>query len=342
MKRKGKIWFFVVAILIVFLSVTTFTGIDSRYGDTITTIVKPASDIRFGIDIRGGVDVTLVPDTESTPTSEQMEAAQAIVETRLISLGITDYEIYKDVDKSRIILRFPWRQDETEFNPQTAIQEISAAAILTFREGEEQDTTTGEPTGVTAENIILQGSDVTEASARYGQVDESGEYKHYISLELSPEGTQKFAEATERIAAESGVISIWMDNTMISSPRVQNAINSSSAMITGEFTADSAKALADKINAGSLDFALREESYSTISPTLGSQSLRAMVYAGVVAFILIAIFMIVFYRLPGAVASISLMGQTAATIALISGYFAVFPSSTLTLPGIAGLSLIHI
>ncbi len=339
MKRKGKIWVFVVAILIFFLAFTTFSGVSSRYGDIVTPIVKPASEIRFGIDIRGGVDVSFVPATEQQATQAQLEAAQAVVEQRLITLGITDYELYKDLNQSRIILRFPWRQDETEFNPETAIQELAAAAMLTFREGDGYDASTGQPLTVPPESIILQGTDVANASAQYGPTNNGGTNEHYVSLELSPEGTQKFAEATTRMAAEGGSISIWMDDTLISSPRVNEAITSSTAMISGNFTAESAKALADKINAGALPFALRAESYSTISPTLGSQSLRAMVIAGIIAFIIVAIFMIFTYRLPGAVAGVSLLGQTTATIALVSGYFAVFPSNTLTLPGIAGIIL---
>lgn len=339
MKRKGKIWFFVVAFLIIFLAISTFMGISTRYGDIVTPVVKPASQIRFGIDIRGGVDVSFVPATEVKATEAQLAAAQAVIEQRLITLGVTDYELYKDVNQSRIILRFPWREDETEFNPETAIQELSAAALLTFREGGEYDETTGQPTGVTAETIILQGDDVASATAQYGPTDSSGASQHYVALELDAEGTQKFSEATTRIAAEGGTISIWMDDTMISNPTVNQAITSSSAVITGDFTAESAKALADKINAGALPFALTAESYSTISPTLGSQSLRAMVIAGAVALVLVMAFMIATYRLPGFAASFSLIGQISATIALVSGYFAVFPSNTLTLPGIAGIIL---
>ena len=83
MKRKGKIWFFVVTFLILFLAVTTFTGLTSRYGDIVTQIVKPASDIRFGIDIRGGVDVTFVPAIEIQATEAQMSAAQAVIEVSI-------------------------------------------------------------------------------------------------------------------------------------------------------------------------------------------------------------------------------------------------------------------
>ncbi|MGD9559201.1 MAG: protein translocase subunit SecF [Oscillospiraceae bacterium] len=338
MKRRGIIWFFVVLALIVFLALSTMFGIETRYGDTVTPIVRSASDIRFGIDIRGGVDVSFVPAGGAQADESQLAAAQAVVEQRLINLGVNDYEIYKDVDKGRIILRFPWKEGVTNFNPETAIQELAATALLTFREGSTTDSE-GLPSGVTKENIILEGNDVLKASPMYGQVSSSGAKEYFVQLELSEEATAKFAEATAELAQRQGTISIWMDDVMISNPTVNDAIDSSTAIITGSFTAESATELADKINAGALPFALEADSYSTISPTLGSQSLRAMIFAGVLALILVAAFMIFTYRLPGFVASLSLVGQTVATIAFISGYFVVFNSSTLTLPGIAGIIL---
>ncbi|MDL2253421.1 protein translocase subunit SecF [Ruminococcaceae bacterium OttesenSCG-928-I18] len=340
MKRKGKIWFVVVTILILLLSVTTLFGYSNRYGDTVTPIIKGVDEIRFGIDIRGGVDVSFVPADGTEATDSQMSAAQAVIEQRLMGLGITDYEIYKDVDKSRIILRFPWKVGETEFNPEAAIQELAATAMLTFREGAETDEETGAPTGVTEENIILQGTDVTEAKAQYARISEYDQPEHYVSLTLSPEGATKFAEATGRLAQEeNGMISIWMDDQMISAPTVNEQISGGQAMISGDFDAESAQALADKINAGSLPFALQADSFSTISPTLGSHSLRAMTIAGIVAFIFIICFMIFLYKVPGIVASIALLGQAAGMLAFVSGYFSVFNSFTLTLPGIAGIIL---
>ncbi len=339
MKRKGKIWFFIVTIFILLFAVTTVFGYSNRYGDTVTPIVKGVDEIRFGIDIRGGVDVSFVPADGTEANETQMSAAQAVIEQRLVGLGITDYEIYKDVNKSRIILRFPWKVGETEFNPEAAIQELAATALLTFREGNETDQTTGEPTGTTAENVILQGTDVVQAKAQYGRLSQYGDPENYVSLTLSKDGSAKFAEATGRLAESNGSISIWMDNQMISAPSVNEKISSTEAVITGNFDAKSAQALADKINAGSLPFALKADSFSTISPTLGSQSLRAMTLAGIVAFLLIACFMIITYRLPGATATLALLGQMAGALACISGYFSVFNSFTLTLPGIAGIIL---
>lgn len=340
MKRKGKIWFFIVAAIIVFLTYTTAFGLNNYYGDITTPIIKSAADIRFGIDIRGGVEVAFVPAVEDIQaTEQQMEAAQAVIEQRLMVRGISDYELYKDVDRSRLILRFPWSENEVNFNPEAAIQELSTAAVLTFREGGERDEATGAPSGATAETVILEGNDVANAVAAYGPTRQGGPAEHHVQLTLSEEGTRKFSEATARIAAASGSISIWMDDAMISNPNVTEAINDDTAIISGSFTPESAKYLADTINAGSLPFALTAESYSTISPTLGSRSLQAMVWAGLVALVLVVAFMIFNYRLPGIVASISLIGQVAATIAFVSGYFAVFQSNTLTLPGIAGIIL---
>ncbi|MEG1446562.1 MAG: SecD/SecF family protein translocase subunit [Ruthenibacterium sp.] len=344
MKTKGKPWqFFVAALLILAFSYTAFFGISSQFGDTTTTWIRGAKDIRFGIDIRGGVDVTFMPAEGYDATAEELQAAESVIQQRLVNLNITDSEVYTDENKDRIIVRFPWKEGETEFNPETAIEEIGATAVLTFREGDSTDGE-GKPTGVTAENIILQGVDIDDAMPAVDNSQESKSYgQYYVSLKLNASGKDKFAEATTRLAETQGKISIWMDNTMISAPNVQNAITDGNAMITLGAKDDAAReeaiSLANKIRSGALPFALKAESYSTISPSLGSNSLQAMVLAGIIAFILVACFMIFNYRLPGAIASIALLGQTATTLAFVSGYFAVLNSFTLTLPGIAGIIL---
>ena len=126
---------------------------------------------------------------------------------------------------------------------------------------------------------------------------------------------------------------------MISAPTVNAAITDGKAQITGDFDAESATALANKINAGALPFKLETVSSSNISPTLGENSLTAMAYAGVIAFAVIAVIMIVMYRLTGVIAVISLAGQMGLAIAAVSGYFTTISSFTMTLPGIAGLIL---
>ena len=324
MNRKGKSWpLFVVAILIVLFSLTAIFGVSYTYGDTKNVYVKGASDIRFGIDIRGGVDVTFMPADDVEATDAQVTAAKTVIEDRLVGLGITDYESYVDNNKNRIIVRFPWKNDEADFNPQTAIDEIGTTAKMVFRKG---SSATGEE--------ILSGDDVASASAAYNETE-----GWVVQLKFNSAGASAFATATTELAASNGTISIWLDDNNISTATVNEAITGGEAIIKGNFDQDSASTLANQINSGSLPFALSAESYSTISPSLGAKSLDVMVQAGIIAFILVALLMIVRYRLPGTIAVISLMGQAAATLAVVSGYFTVFPGSTLTLPGIAGIIL---
>ena len=324
MNKKGKSWpLFVVAILIVVFSLTAIFGVSYQYGDTKNIYIKGASDIRFGIDIRGGVDVTFMPAGDVDATPEQMTAAKTVIEDRLVGLGITDYESYVDSNKDRIIVRFPWKTGEADFNPQTAIDEIGTTAKMVFRKGSTAD---GEE--------ILSGDDVTSANAAYNETE-----GWVVQLKFNSDGAAAFADATTEQAANNGTISIWLDDENISTATVNEAITGGEAIIKGNFDQDSASTLANQINSGALPFALSAESYSTISPSLGAKSLEVMVLAGIIAFALVAVMMIVRYRLPGTIATISLFGQVAATLAVVSGYFTVFPGSTLTLPGIAGIIL---
>ena len=324
MNKKGKSWpLFVVAILIVVFSLTAIFGASYQYGDTKNIYIKGASDIRFGIDIRGGVDVTFMPAGDVDATPEQMTAAKTVIEDRLVGLGITDYESYVDSNKDRIIVRFPWKTDESDFNPQTAIDEIGTTAKMVFRKG---STATGEE--------ILSGDDVTSANAAYNETE-----GWVVQLKFNSTGAAAFSDATTELAANNGTISIWLDDENISTATVNEAITGGEAIIKGNFDQDSASSLANQINSGALPFALSAESYSTISPALGAKSLEVMVLAGIIAFALVAVMMIVRYRLPGTIATLSLFGQVAATLAVVSGYFTVFPGSTLTLPGIAGIIL---
>ena len=164
MKKVGKPIFFIVAILIVAIVTLSFVGVKTMYGDNTTTWIKGANDIRWGIDIRGGVDVTFSPADGVDADHDQMSAAESIIKSRLVNLNITDYEVYTDFSRDRIIVRFPWKVGETDFDPEAAIKELGDTAMLTFREGIELDEQ-GKMTGRTLENVILEGKDVKKASA---------------------------------------------------------------------------------------------------------------------------------------------------------------------------------
>lgn len=323
-KRTGKPVFFVVLVLILALTYTAFFGVENYYGDTRKVYVKGANDIRWGIDIRGGVEAVFSPDkAEVDITDEDMDAAKAIIETRLVNKNITDYEVYTDSDNHQIIVRFPWAADESNFDAAAAVQELGETALLTFCRNEDK------------EDVILSGAqDIDRAQAG---VDEDGNYVVY--LYFTDSGKSKFATATAELVNQK--ISIWMDDQEISAPTVNEAITDGTAYINGMEDADAAKALADKINAGSLPFALTvdDSKLQIISPSLGSDALKVMLIAGSIAFGIVCLLMILRYRLNGVVTSIALLGQLAGTIACISGFFPNTDSFTLTIPGIAGIIL---
>lgn len=335
--RITKPVFFIVAILILVFTVLSTAGISTRYGDTETHIIWGIDDIRWGIDIRGGVNVSFgVPAdyaAENEITQHDLDAAKSIIETRLVDKNVNDYEVYVDNTTNTIIVRFPWQADDTDFDPEAAVKEIGETALLTFREGYEIDEN-GLPTGET-ENIVLQGTDVDQAYVSYDQ-----EENHYVvALDLTDAGAEAFAEATGRLVGKQ--ISIWMDDICISAPNVSQKITGGHAIITSPDYSDyePAQDLANKINGGSLPFKLEIENLSTISPILGMGARDAMGYAGLIAFAVIVVFMIAYYRLPGFVAVIALLGQIAGMFAATTGFFSFNDASTLTIPGIAGIIL---
>lgn len=336
MKKAKKPVFFVVLMCILAFAYLTFFGVHTYYGDTKHVYIKGAEEIRWGIDIQGGVNATFEPaaaeEGSEQPdfddiTKDDMDAAKSIIEQRLVGLNITDSEVYVDYTKKRIMVSFPWQAGEEDFDPESAVAELGETAMLTFRKGSEQ---TGEQ--------VLTGKDVKKATANPASDGTSG---YQVELEFYDSGTSAFANATTELAASGGQISIWMDDTCISAPKVNEPITKGKCQITnqGGFSWNEASSLANKINAGALPFKLSTTSTNIISASLGEGALNAMILAGIIAFCIIAVYMIIFYRLPGFVASIALFGQVVGTIACISGFFPNLPSFTLTIPGIAGIIL---
>ena len=326
-RKTSKITFFVLLVLIATLVFTAFFGIDSYYGDIRNVYIKGAEDIRWGIDISGGVEAVFSPDkADAEITSDDMASAKAIIETRLVNQNITDYEVYSDEANRQIIVRFPWNAGESDFDAAAAVSELGETALLTFCGNQDRS------------NVLLSGAADIE-SAQAG-VLENGQY--IVNLKFTEVGKAKFAAA----ATQYSQISIWMDDIMLSAPTVSEDLASgknvtNEAYIEGDFDAEAVTDLANKINAGSLPFALTvdDSKLQIISPTLGSNALNVMLIAGAIAFAAICVLMILRYRLPGLIASIGLIAQLAGVIACISGYFPQASSFTLTVPGIAGIIL---
>ena len=269
MKTKGKAWHLIATVLLIVVFVyTAFFGVYAKYGDTTTTYIKGAKDIRFGVDIKGGVNVTFVPSDGYDATDEQLDAARLVI--------VTDYELYVDNNSDSLILEFPWQSGETDFDPEAAIDEIGTTAYLTFREGSSAD---GE--------LILDGSMIESAAAQYGPVTSGGASEYFVSLKFTDDGAKAFGDATTKLAASGGTISIWLDDENVSTATVNTAITDGSAIITSSasnpFTQEQVVKMARQINSGALPFALTVDSYSTVSPSLGENSLSAMVLAGLIA-----------------------------------------------------------
>ena len=272
--------------------------------------IKGAGQMRFGTDIRGGVEATYEPkDLGRAPSENELEAARSIIETRMDAKNITDRDVTIDKANGKIIVRFPWKSDEANFDPQKAVSELGETAKLTFRD----------PNG----KVVLEGTDIKKSSAELAPGNQP-----VVALEM----TTKFAEATGRLLGKE--ISIDMDEILISSPIVEAKITDGKAQITNMESLAAAATLANKINSGSLPFSLIAKNSNIISPSLGSNALKIMVIAGMIAFVLVCVFMVVYYRLPGAVACIALFLQLSGQLLALS-----VPQFTLTLPGIAGVIL---
>lgn len=314
MKAKGIVKLVLALIVIAALVVVTFTGV------TIGSYkMMPITDsIKLGLDIAGGsyVEYQAVEGNEnlSDISTDEVDTTIAILRQRATSQGYTE-AVVTYMNNGRFRVELPDVKD-----PNEASQLLGKVAKLTFTE----------PDGT----VVVEGTDIKNATYQYGQATDEG-YQHFVSLELNAEGAKKFADATKRLIGQP--ISINLDETVVAAPTVQTEITDGSAVITMGNTEESeteARNIASLIRSGQLPFALQEVGLSTVSATLGQNSFGRALLAGVVSIIVIAIFMIILYRLLGLVASLALLIYAVITI-FILGLFQV----NLTLPGIAGIVL---
>ena len=308
--RTNKYAYVLVMLLIVSIALTAVFGINAG-----PVHIKGMRDIRFGIDIKGGVEAVFEPaNLDRVPTENELESAKTIMETRMDAQNILDREITVDKNTGHIIIRFPWKSEETDFNPQKAIAELGETARLTFRD----------PKG----DIIVEGKNVKQSKVQLdGKTNQP-----VVTLEFDEYGAKAFEEATGRLINQH--ISIYMDETLISSPVVTTKITGGNSIISNIESVEEAKSLSDKINSGSLPFSLVSKNHSTITPTMGTGALDVMLKAAIIAFAAVCIFMLVYYRLLGVVACFALLLQTAVQMLALS-----IPQITLTLTGIAGIIL---
>lgn len=307
--KPGKVKSFVMLGIVVAMLLLAIFGL----GDG----VKGVRDMRYGIDIRGGVEAVFQPENlDRKPTAKELNMAREIIENRLDAEKIADREVTIDKEGGYVIVRFPWKSDEKDFKPEDAIAELGDMAQLSFRDENNQ--------------VLMDGKHIVSATASKSSTAVDNTYE--VQLEFDSEGAKEFEDATSQMVGKN--MGIYMDETQIKAPLVQQKITGGNAVIDHIGTYKEAKDLAEKINSGALPFSLKTTSFNTISPTLGNQSLQVMGWTGLIAFGIIVLFMLLFYQLPGAIACITLVLQMSVELLLIS-----IPQYTLTLPGIAGIIL---
>ena len=305
----------IIAVIAALLFVALY-GLDFTETARFPGVLDPDGIVQ-GLDLKGG-SVIVFEAQEENPTDEQMNTVTNMMRTRLDGLGYSEATVTRQGLK-KVRIEIPSISD-----PNEAAATLGATAQLMFLDADGA--------------VVLTGSDVETAAAEYGPVDQMGASQHYVSLKLKAEGQAKFADATAKAAARkadgSNYIAIMMDNIPISVPSVNEKIDSDSCIITGDFTAESAKALAGNIRSGQLPFSLAQVELRAVSATLGDTALKTSLFAGLIGLLLVMLFMLLFYRLPGFLASIALAGYVG-----IVGIILANLHVNLTLPGIAGIIL---
>lgn len=325
MKAKNVIAFLLVTAIIV--ACAYVAAFDVKIGNfEIPSTFDKEKGIRQGLDLVGGSIIVFEPDVEdlSKVTSKDMDSAEAIIRNRLDAKKFTEATISRQGKSLRV--EIPEIDD-----PQEAVKMIGATAELTFVNAD----------GV----VIMNGSkeNVKNAKAMYGQVSEYGSSEHYVQLTFTKKGQDTFAKATEAaVNADAGknTIAIALDGVVQINPTVNEVINSNTCVITGGYTAEGAEKVATLINSGQLPFKLKDAEVRSVGPTLGSTALKTSLKAALIGLLLVMLFMIIVYRLPGLVASVSLVAYVSLITLIMAGFFV--PSwriVTLTLPGIAGVIL---
>lgn len=308
--------------------------------------------LTLGLDIQGGT--RLVLRAESTDTlkvnSDTISGVVAVIRNRIDALGVTEPNIQQK-GTDQVVVELPGVK-----NPEHAIKILGETALLEFVEAEwapgdekvlskekiesvygagarlakVEDKRDGRL--ISERPIILKSSVLTGADLKgaWPSVDQYG--NPVVDIEFNSNGAGTFASVTERSVGRP--IAILLDKKIISAPNVREPIPSGKAQISGNFTAQDMQDLVVQLRGGSLPTPVKVLEVKIVGPTLGRDSLDKSKFAGIVGIIAIIIFMIVYYRLPGFLANLSLAIYFFLTLALLS-----LLRTTLTLPGIAGFLL---
>lgn len=328
--KKSILTYVIVVALIILMAFTAVFGLDLGFAQ----IPSLEDGVTLGLDLVGGSEITyqaVIPEgTGESEVADGISAAVTMLRKRLDSLGYSEATVAKQ-GSDMIVVDIP-----AVTNPEDAAAQIGTTAVVEFRTSDyDPDAGTG---------MMVPGSAIARAAATYSAVDDSGIAKWHVTLEFTSEGRKQFAEITKYAAnmpSGKNYVGIYLDNEAISSPQVgsefaANGIDDDNAVITLGSSTDSEYAtyLADIISAGQLPFALENVQMESVGASLGEKSLSSSLIAGAIGVALVMVFMIVFYRLPGLVASIALAFYTVLFMIVAS-----LCKLNLSLPGIAGMIL---
>ena len=267
-----------------------------------------AKNIKLGLDLNGGVSITY-QTVDENPTKEQM--SDTVYKLQLKAQGYSDEaQVYQE-GKNRINIDIPGATDANAI-----LEELGEPGTLEF----------ADENG----NVLLTGDDVKTATA--GMTNENNKKEYVIELNFTEAGAKKFAEATKNNVGKR--IFIIYNNDVISSPNVKEAINGGQASISPIESYEEANNIASTIRIGALPVKLTELRSNVIGATLGVEAISTSLKAAAIGIVLVILFMLFVYRLPGLASSIALVLYVGLEIVLLQAF-----EVTLTLPGIAGVIL---
>ena len=304
-KKKGIISLLLLAVLMAVGVYTAIIGLDADKTGSVY-------NIKQGLDLAGGVSITYQVVGEEEPSAEDM--ADTIYKLQQRVTGYSTESLVYQEGTNRINIEIPGVSDAN-----TILEELGKPGSLEFID--------------VNGNVVLSGTDIAEAQPKTIQ-DSMGNNQAVVALTMTKEGTQKFADATAAAVVNHDVIMIVYDDTVISAPTVQSAITDGNAIIEGMASYEEAAQLASTIRIGGLKLELEELRSNVVGAQLGETAIETSILAGLIGLILIGVFMIVVYRVPG-FASVIALGVYVIAIALLLNGFDI----TLTLPGIAGIIL---
>ena len=333
-KSRGVLILVLTVIVTALLIFTSAVG----WGPTGTGAAK---NINTGLDLAGGVSITYEA-SEENPSADDMSDTIYKLQQRVQQYS-TESQVYQE-GNNRIVVEIPGVTDAN-----TILEELGRPGSLYFiaetdADGNENytlNTQTGEYelTKTIEElqedgSIVLTGTDVSDARAMTGQDELGNNTENVVSLSLTDEGTTKFAEATAKAYENSESIGIYYDGRFVSVPNVNNEITDGQAQITGMADAQEAEDLASTIRIGGLNLELSELRSSVVAAQLGEEAISTSVVAAAIGLVLIILFMIIVYRVPGFVAGVALVIYVCLDLIALNAF-----DLTLTLQGIAGIIL---